>query len=418
MKGKKKLAIAMFFLLGLSTLVFGGFLLYRTAQVDGWNGTSTVMGVVMDSNEAPLEDVTVSWKGIDTLSGPDGLWILENVDEGLITIEFYKEGFVLKTVKWLVYPLYEIGDDMEDSPNNISKSYDIELQREMENADVSGYSEGTLSLVVDGSRQELLGYSKLGAGITGDDLEDHQLNGNSITIELEGDGHFHINLDGGGILLQGFHPVGSTIDITNDLIDALDDEEPSQWVGPTGELLLSFLWEEESPVSYNYIIIERYSNGTVEPRDLETVQDTLRLEIAPGIYRMELTGRDIRDKNIRWLQVDSGGNRTYQIQVEKADVDSEFEDLSVRANYTLSISYMLISFVFFFGGFYIRKEGSWGVLLVLAFIGFLSQGFLTILIFNINHIFALILVIVLISMRGEYNRRRQAMLGRKYAQKT
>ncbi|MGA1848358.1 MAG: hypothetical protein ACMUHB_03365 [Thermoplasmatota archaeon] len=415
MKGKKKLAIAMFFLLGLSTMVFGGFLLYRTAQVDGWSGTSTVMGMVFNTDGSPLQDVEVSWGPVIASSGEDGKWELENVDEGLITIEFYRPGFVLKTIKWLVYPLYELGDDIEDGPNNVSRSYDIELSKEMEETDISQYSGGTLKLVVDGGREELSSFTNVRAGPEDDALETLSLGEGPTEIDIEGNGHFYVALDSGDVLLRGFHPAGNTIDITDALIDSLETDEPAVWKGDPGEIRIDFKWEEEQVDPYTYSIIERYGNTTVDSHDASVTMDSLLLELDPGIYRLELYGKDIRDKDIRWLQVVSGENVTLEVQVEKGDVDSEFEDLSVRANYTLSVSYILISLVFFFGGYYIRKNGSWGVLLVLAFIGFLSQGFLTILIFNINHIFALVLVLVLISMRGEYNRRRQALMSRKYS---
>ncbi|MGA1873809.1 MAG: hypothetical protein ACMUHY_09070, partial [Thermoplasmatota archaeon] len=76
-------------------------------------------------------------------------------------------------------------------------------------------------------------------------------------------------------------------------------------------------------------------------------------------------------------------------------------------------SYMVISLVLFFGGYYMKKGGSWAVLLILAFVGFLSKGMIDLIIFNINSVLAIILVVVLFSIRSEYNIRRQKLMDRR-----
>ncbi len=409
MRSKKKISIGLFFLLGLSTLMFGSFLLYQTFQVDQWDGRSVVLGVVLDSEGQPLEDVIVISGSRETNTTTNGSWELNGVKEGIIKIEFYKPGYVISTLKWLVYPMEQLGDDIEKSANNISNSYKIELMKEIEEISLDKPINGTLILDLDNYDPIFINRSNIFVGNNISNLEKQTLSGTYYELLVEGNGTFIISFSMGGPYLRGYHPVNSSIDITDGIRELIDTGKDTKWRSFNGMISLSIIWNDEIPSVYTYEIIERRTNESILQEQITDTEKDLEIAINAGCYKIDITGREIRDKTLKWIIVNENGTANVSVTIEKGDVDESLEDHTVKGNYTLSISYLLMAIILFFGGFYMKKNGSWGVLLILAFIGFLSRGFIPIMGININTILSLILVILLFYIRAEYNKNRQTM---------
>ncbi|MGA1820426.1 MAG: carboxypeptidase-like regulatory domain-containing protein [Thermoplasmatota archaeon] len=417
MRTKKRIAMGLFFLLGLSTLVFGAFVFYVTYELDSLDGRTVLTGMVLDTDEVPLQGVTVRCGDREASSGTDGKWSLNGVDEGLVTVEFYKDGFVRFTLKWLAYPLSDLGDDIEESANNISYSLkesgldDIMLKREMEMNEVSTYSNGTLSVRVDASFRGLSGASELFYSNGTGEMGSIALNAEPVVMEVRGNGNFRVSLIENGPFVSGFHPVSGEIDITSEMMGLVSKNESVVWEGQDGGLNISMsAYEDRHPVSI--VIHNRISDEVVDTRNLASPSDA-RFVLPPGVYSMKVHSRAYRDMVWQDIVIEEGSVVKLDVYLPEADVEAEFDDLSVKANYTLAVSYMVISLVLFFGGYYMKKGGSWAVLLILAFVGFLSKGLIDLYIFNINSLIAIILVIVLFSIRSEYNLKRQKLMNRK-----
>jgi len=219
MRTKKRIAMGLFFLLGLSTLVFGAFIFYVTYELDSLEGRTILTGTVRDTDEIPLEGVNVRCGDRETTSDIDGRWTLHGIDEGLITVEFYKGGFVRFTMKWLAYPLADIEDDIEKSANNISYSLeesgldDIMLKRELEEHEVEVYSNSSLPVRIDASFPGLSWPDELYYSNGTGEMSSVSLNGKPVMINITGSGSFKVSFQENGPFVTGFHPVTGTISI-------------------------------------------------------------------------------------------------------------------------------------------------------------------------------------------------------------
>lgn len=417
MRTKKRIAMGLFFLLGLSTLVFGAFIFYVTYQLDSLDGRTVLMGIVQDTDEFPLEGVQVKCGDRDTVTDDDGKWTLNGVDEGLVTIEFYKEGFVRYTLKWLAYPLDDLGDDRENSANNISYSLkeskmdDIMLKKELEEYEVSTYTNSTLSVRVDVSFRGLSWASDLFYSNGTGEMSSIALNAEPVIVAVQGNGNFKVSFLEDGPFVTGFHPVHGDIDITGAMTELVSSNMDVLWEGDKGGLNLTISSFEEHH-GVKLVVFDKMKEREQDSRELASPTD-VRFVLPPGVYSLKVYSRAYRDMVLEDIVIEEGSTESIDVFLLEADVEKDLENLSVKANYTLAVSYMVISLVLFFGGLYLKKGGSWAVLLILAFVGFLSKGLIDLYIFNINSLIAIILVIVLFSLRSEYNLKRQKMMKHK-----
>lgn len=417
MRTKRKIAMGLFFLLGLSTLLFGAIVLYMTYDLDSLNGRTVLTGDVRDTNDLPIEGAEIRCDDRKTLSDEYGRWTLNGVPEGLVTVDIYHPGYVRLSIKWLAYPLSEMKDGMNKSPNNLTYSLEqsaddgIVLKREMEVLENSFYAEGDLTLSVDRSA---LGPGDLMEIFYSNGTQDPiaQPLGEGITrMVVSGNGSFRMSFDPDGPFLSGFHPVPGEINVTDALEKMIASGRDLEWSGIPGILNISMETSEEKHGS-KITIRNNLTGEVLVSRDLDHPED-VTFTMPPGVYLMEVTSRFYRDILVTGVVVSEGSREEIMVDLEKADTESLLKDLSVKGNFTVAVSYMLISLVLFFGGYYLKKGGSWAVLLILAFVGFLSRGPIDLFIFNINSFLAIALVVVLFSMRGEYNLMKQKMMGRK-----
>jgi hypothetical protein len=345
---------------------------------------------------------------------------LEGVPEGLVTLEFYKPGYVVYSLKWLAYPLDDF-DDIKESPNNISYSFteggssDIQLQREIEQIMIDEYQNGTLTLsfVKDGSGA--LNISELFISNGKDDLSAVSIDHADPSIEVIGDGSFKVGLNEEGPFLTGFHPVGYEIDITAEIIELAGSLDDVVWSGNSSNLQITVM-NEEPYGKLQFRLIDNITGdlvGTYPYHD----QSGIGFGIAPGIYDVEITGRELRDRFLRSIILNESEQRYLTVTLEEGDVDEDL-DLSIKGNYIVAVAYLGIALVMFFGAIYLRRGGSWAVLLILAFVGFLSRGLIDLYIININQLLAIALIVVLFSIRSEHNRKRQRLLDRRYNKRT
>ncbi|MFW3146149.1 MAG: carboxypeptidase-like regulatory domain-containing protein [Thermoplasmatota archaeon] len=405
LKGKKKIALVLFFLLGTSTLLFSAFVLFNTYRIESYDGKTMVMGRVVDSDDEPLKDVMVTSGDIDVLTDNDGYFVLRNVDEGLIGLILFKPGFVRTEINWVAYPLSEIDNEIEGSANDISDSFDIELKREMEQKDLEPYSNGTLTLEI---------YAEPGSYLDGLLLD---INNKRTTlkpgvnlIEVEGNGSFNIVLSNeteGWTLpnLKGFHPVGSKVNITNAIPE---DPSPNMYSPITlenGTINLTLSTDHfYHNVHFNLVSL----SGTLTTEKIMDIDESslIGIEIPPGVYSLEVTGESIRDRTYRWIVLNESQEKELEIELVKASTEKIYK-LSMKENYFVAGVYILAALLIFGGGILLRRNGPWGWIVGAALLGFITQGFFAFLIFNINHLITIILVVVLFYIRSDLNRIRE-----------
>ena len=75
MRNKQRLAMGLFFLLGISNLIFGSFIMYEVYDKDHLEGRTTVMGYILDTNEEPIEGVKINSSDRETFSNENGFYI-------------------------------------------------------------------------------------------------------------------------------------------------------------------------------------------------------------------------------------------------------------------------------------------------------------------------------------------------------
>jgi hypothetical protein len=408
--------MGLFFLLGLSTLVFGAFVFYMTYELDNLDGRTVLVGNVLDSKDQPLEGVHIICEDRETVTDWNGEWILNGIPEGLVTLEFYKPGYVVYTLKWLAYPMDDF-DDIKESPNNISYSFkeggssDLQLKREMELIEIDDYQNGTLTLKFERDGSEVLNVTELFISNGQDPVLSVPVTGIDPTLEVAGDGSFLVGFVEDGPFLTGFHPAGFEIDITQELLTLSISGNDVEWGGGIGSIVVEISYPDPTGQVRAVLI----NNLTSEIIDYSTTNDpsTITFTTIPGVYNLELTGREIRDTQLGSIIINDSKQRVLDTTLKEGDVDDEL-DLSIKGNYIVSVAYLGIALVMFFGAIYLKRGGSWAVLLILAFVGFLSRGLIDLYIININQLLAIALIVVLFSIRSEHNRKRQRLLDRRY----
>ncbi|MBN1539706.1 MAG: carboxypeptidase regulatory-like domain-containing protein [Candidatus Thermoplasmatota archaeon] len=411
MKTKKKIAMTLFFLLGLSTLLFGAFILYITYDLESLDGRTVLTGEVKDTDDMPIEGVEIRCDDRETLSDADGQWTLKGVPEGLVTVDLYHPGYVRLSIKWLAYPLSDLEEGVDNSSNDLTYSLErsgddgIVLKREMEIIERSFYTDGDLTLSVNLSAMEPGDFTEIFYSNATKDLRTQPLGQGITRLVVSGNGSFRIGLENEGPFLYGFHPVPGEIDVTDALMEMIASGRDLQWSGLTGILNVSLQTTEEKHGS-RVIIRDNLTGNILVRRELELPAGAV-FSLPSGVYVIEVTSRFYRDVQLTGVVVPEGSRNDIQVDMEEADTESLLKELSVKGNFTIAVSYILISVVLFFGGYCLKKGGSWAVLLILAFVGFLSRGPIDLFIFNINSLLAIVLVVVLFSMRGDYNLNKQ-----------
>ncbi|MBN1389891.1 MAG: carboxypeptidase regulatory-like domain-containing protein [Candidatus Thermoplasmatota archaeon] len=410
MKTKKNIAMGLFFLLGLSTLVFGAFIFYVTFDLDSMDGRTILTGEVKDTDDEPLEGVHVICQDRETFSDENGQWTLNGVPEGLVNVDLFDPGYVRLSIKWLAYPFEEVKDDLGKSANNLSYSFEqsgdegIILKREMVEYDLDHYSIGNLTINVGASISDLGTFTEILFSNGTKELRSQPISAGITTMIVSGIGSFKLGFDEQGPFLTGFHPVPGEIDVTTALKDMIIHDQDREWSGRNGILNVTMVTEDEIH-DLNIMIKDFFTGMSVSQRVLGSPIDSVFI-LAPGVYTIEVTSRSYVDSLWSAVVMGEGSTEEMEIQLFMADTETRLDDLSVKGNFTIAVSYMAISLVLFFGGYYTKKDGSWAVLLILAFVGFLSRGLIDLFIFNINSLIAIVLVVILFTMRGEYNKMR------------
>jgi hypothetical protein len=410
--------MGLFFLLGLSTLIFGSVVLYKTYELDHLDGRTVIMGNVLDKMDRPIEGVRINCSDRQVFSDENGFWELKGVPQGYITIEFYKPGYVRYSLKWLAYP-QDAFEEIEKSPNNISYSFtesgadDIQLSREMEQIRHSDYKNGTLTLTISQWMIQRTNMTEIFVSNGSGPLESRTIDASPISIDVNGDGSYFVGFSEDGPRLNGFHPVGNEINISNGLFVLWNSNMSDDHQIENGTI--DMVIDQNGIYDQVHLsLIDNISGEVVRSSD-HFDQDEISIDVQPGIYDIEITGESIRDRVFRGVVLNSSEYKMIQTTFVEGDVIKDLE-LSLTGNYFIAAAYLGISLVLFYAALYMRKGGSWAVLLILAFVGFISQGF-HIYIFNINSLIAVVLMVVLFSIRSEYNRKRQRMISARGARR-
>ncbi|HHD15468.1 MAG TPA: carboxypeptidase regulatory-like domain-containing protein, partial [Euryarchaeota archaeon] len=117
MRTRLWVAVVMFILLAISTSFLGGYIAYRNYQLDTSGEISDICGYVIDEEGRPVRGVMVGLDEKTTFTNESGRFLMEEVNVGIITIEFYKAGYVPVEATRLVYPKEDIDGKLEDSVN-------------------------------------------------------------------------------------------------------------------------------------------------------------------------------------------------------------------------------------------------------------------------------------------------------------
>ncbi|MGA1822833.1 MAG: carboxypeptidase-like regulatory domain-containing protein [Thermoplasmatota archaeon] len=405
---KRKAAMILFIVISISTLLFSGYLIYYTYQVGTFSGTTTVHGRIVDVNGDPLEGVMVVQDDMTTVTDSGGYWVLEGVDEGLITIRCYKEGYVPYRTEWLAYPDEErwIGSSESDSPNNLSVYSDIELRKEITYIDMDDGEEGSLEvfLTVDPVMNVTGRTLRLTDGVNGE-VEPHRLDDGVNRFTIETDGFFSIGVDGNNTSLTGYHPLEGTIDITASFREMVLINESVTWE-PSDAYLNINLNHSFDPGSINISIRSgRYNTSIVLDAGLdngETGAASRNITIPPGTYSVEITGIDIRDIGFENITMVEGEVLPLKYDLLEGDVLVGYSQRSTDINYIYALFYIIMAGAMIYGSIRVRKEeSSWAPLIILAFLGFFTRGPIDLYIFNINGILSLALLILIIYIRRD-----------------
>lgn len=406
MKKKWKGALVLFFLLGTSSLLTGSIVLYRTYELDNYDGSSAIMGRIVDVDNEPVQGAEVSWKDISVETDEDGSWILSPVDEGLVKISIRKDGYVFTTIKWLVYPMQEIGDSLEGSPNDISASFDIELLYELNNKEVSPLREGKLELqvYVDGQSDLREKIIEIGPDMQSNITLEEGLN----TIEVNGNGSFYLTFREFTSLspipaLTGAYPPDNRINLTSELEGLYDYKVDYPYSPDNASLKIN--WNDDLDQECTINVVSLQGDWKKSLAVTPSIDDVYYLPLPAGIYRISITGDDFLDTSYAWIELNI--SETKDLEVKVSTNKETLLDYTFEPNYSIAITYMVLGILIYLGGYLFRKRISWGLVLVTVFLGFLTWGMYINFILNINHILTLILIVFMIRLRKEYNERRR-----------
>lgn len=403
---KRSTASLLFIFLFISSTIFGAVLFKRTYEVLSFNGRTAITGLVESSEGRPMEGVEVSCEGSINRTTVEGKFFLEGVPEGEVKVTLFKPGHLLLELRWVAYPLDELDGPIERSVNNISRDIELVLYREIGTELPFGpYSNGTLNLVIrkateTGPLPDSIQVSN------GTEYLTHLLVTGRNEIPVMGNGTFMIRPNTTGPVLSSFHPVGDDVDVTESILRLITGTA-TEW--PYNGYICLNLSFKAGPTT---VLIEIFAHdGTVIMEaasflDMDKVQTKFEMELPSGIYSVRVSGKDVLDKNFEDLPVTEGGRTFMNISLVPGGKDVVHEGLDVEGNYYMAALNIVLGSLFLLGTALALKEGSWFIMVPIAFLGFISNGIVPSLV-DLNHIASLLLLFVLMLIfKHERTRRR------------
>jgi len=403
---KRSAASFLFLFLFISSVTFGVSLFIRTYEVLSFNGQTVITGQVLSTERIPLEGVEISCGGSVNRTGDDGNFFLEGVPEGEIRVTLFKPGHLLLEVRWLAYPLNELGGPLEGSVNNISRDIELVLYREFRTEQPYGpYSNGTLDIII----RKDMGDSPFPDSIrvsNGTKFITYPLLSDRNEISVIGNGTFMIRTTPTGPVLRSFHPVGCEVDVTDPLLKLITDSA-TEWhfkgsiclnlsslAGPT-TVLIEILAHDGTVVMAGYSF-----------HDADKVQTVLEMDRPTGVYTVRVSGKDVIDMNFEDIPVTEGGRAFVNISLASGGKDVVYEGLKVEGNYHMAALNIVLGSIFLLGAVLALRDGSWFMMVPIALMGFISNGIIPSPI-DLNHIVSSILLITLMLIfKQERTRRR------------
>jgi hypothetical protein len=404
MRWRIRIALILFAILSISTFAYGGYVIYRNHYLSTYEGTTDLTGMVVYSDDRPVEGAVVRSDGFETETDSEGKFNLEDVDVGIVDLEIYKKGYIPLEIRWLAYPRDEVENDFEDSPNNISIERRIELLLEKEEIVREELPEnGTFSLMVNPSENsELLG-KNFHFGLLGGDTFNETVSPERKSYDLEGNGTFFIEVPGTGERIVWKNLPGSETNITPVLEKMYgfgDDPETEKF---RLDIVLS---EPLNPSRFELEVIDPLEGSVIFEGEFEKPVENISFHVNPGLGSIILTGRDIRDRKYSNILINSTGENSYEIEVIEAEPERMLEDLDLSWNYTIGGVYLALSIIFIAGIYLTLKGTKWTYILVIALAGFLVRG-LYIGPVPLNLIISLILVMIIIFSKEDIDRRKR-----------
>ncbi len=390
---KRSVASILFLFLFLSSIIFGVFLFIRTYEVVSFNGYTTITGLVVSFERRPLEGVEVSCGGSVNRTGVDGTFVLEGVHEGEVKVSFYKPGHHLLDIKWVAYPMSELKGPLGGSVNNISRDLELVLYREFRTEIPYGpYKNGSLDLVIlRGSENGTLPESIQISNGTGFFTFALMKGRNRITVQ--GNGSFSIRSNSTGPVIRAFYPVGNEIDITGQFIELIT-EGVTEW-SSNGSICLNLSF----PKGDTTIMIESFDhNGkslVTAPilLDKEKGQTLMDIMLPSGVYTIRISGKDVLDTYYADLPVIEYRKTNVTIILIPGGKDMVHGGLNVDGNYNLAALNIILGMIFLLGGVLALRNGSWFMMVTIAFLGFISNGIIPFFI-DMNHVVSLLLLLL------------------------
>jgi membrane protein implicated in regulation of membrane protease activity len=402
MKKKLWIALVLFVLLSISSLVFGGYVAVRNYQLDTDNGTTKLTGLVEDSAGDPLSDVSLRSGDSQASTDENGIFLLEGVDVGIVIIDIYKPGYVPVELTWLAYPESDIDGDLDNSPNNISTERELVLLREIEDRYPSDNpSNGTNELLIDPMTWHGLVGTEIIYGNGSEGGSRHTITNGSNNLDLAGDGTVKISVLGYNRTSIWKQVPGKSLNITWMVLSALGMED-IQYPDRTE---FKFTFEDFDEVaSFEIEIVDPLGERYIIERSASDWMKNGSIEVYPGRISVILTGSEVRDLNYMDVLVPEDGTGSLSIEISEAGTDKILEGMDLGWNYLLAGTYLVFSLVFVLGVYLVMKGKRWTLPFAIALLGFLVRG-LFIGPLNLNIVFATVIVIILFTSRDEFAKR-------------
>lgn len=402
MRWRVRIVVILFAILSISTCAYGGYIIYRNHYLSTYEGTTELTGLVVYSDDRPVKGAVVRLDEYEVVTGPDGKFNFEDVDVGIVDLEIYKEGYIPLEIRWLAYPRDEVEDDIEDSPNNISIERRIELLLEKEEIDYGEMPDnGTFSLIVDAPlNSELIGKHFLFGLLDQDPFNETVIPG-IRSYQLDGNGSFFVEVPETGERITWRNLPGSETNITPILEKMYGFKDDS----PTEKVRLYIAFSQPLDTSQFELEVIDPLEGPIRYDGVEENVENISLEVYPGLSRIIITGRGIRDREYSNILINSTGENGYEIEVIDAEPERMLEDLDLSWNYTIGGIYIALSIIFIAGIYLSLKGTKWTYILVIALAGFLVRG-LYLGPVPLNLIISLVLVMIIIFSKEDIDRRK------------
>jgi hypothetical protein len=212
-------------------------------------------------------------------------------------------------------------------------------------------------------------------------------------IPLQGNGTFSIRPNSTGPVLRAFHPVGNEIDVTGPLIKLIT-EGMTEW-SSNGSICFNLSF----PKGDTAIRIESFGNDgkalVTTPVFLgkEEGQTLMDIMLPSGVYTIWISGKDVLDIYYADLPVIGGRKTNVTISLVPGEKDMVHEGLNVDGNYDLAAFNIVLGMIFLLGAVVAFRNGSWFMMVPIAFIGFISNGIIPSLV-DMNHLTSLLLLLI------------------------